>query len=561
MPERLLSSTWFLVGAAALALAWLLPNHYPPWMAFHTEAWSALVLALVSLGVALRARAAVHLSPVALVIAGVALVPLLQLAFGQIVYLGTAWMCALYLAGLALAVQVGAYWQARADDEAVNFIFAAVTGAAAISALLQLYQLAQCEFAGIWVMRVPGQTRFFGNLAQPNQLGTLHLIGALGCGWAYQKKVLPGLVATALCGLILLGLALTGSRTAYINVLLMVLLALVIYRQPQARKVRWTVAGLAAWFVLCVVAVPMLETWFDASESTRQMRIAVSASEPRWMIWKMFLAASLQHPWVGWGWGQIPMANFSVAAQFPDGMGQFNASHNLVLDGIIWVGYPLTLGLLGLAAWWAVRLYRRPLDAEVMYRIGFVAVMLVHAMLELPLHYAYFLLPFGIVLGSLDAKAGLLSRLALHRAWLQVLLGLGLLAVLLTARDYLRIEASSYALRFEDRGIRTDRPFEPPQVTVLDQFSGYFELVRMKPTAGLSDAALQGMRDAVNTTPSARSMFNLAGNLALNGRPDEARLWLVTLCKTMGQENCAEARERWTVAGYPQATGMDWPLP
>ena len=560
MSERLLNKTWFWIATSTLALAWLLPNHYPPWLAFHIEAWCALVLTIVALGVVARSSGAIHLHPIALVVAGVVIVPMLQFADGQITYFGTAWMSILYLAGLALAVQIGAYWQSRSADEPVDFIFAAMSCAAAISTVLQLYQLMRCEFAGMWVMHVTGQTRFFANLAQPNQLGTLQILGALGCGWAYHRKSLPGSATALLGGWILLGVALTGSRTAYINVILMGVLTLFIYWQPQWLKVRWTLGGLAIWCLLCALSVPELESLFDASESTRQLRVAISSSEPRLMIWQMFFAASMGHPWVGWGFGQISTANFSVATQFPAGMGQFNATHNLLLDSIIWAGYPLTLALLGLALWWGRCLFRHRLDAGALYRVGFVVVMITHSMLELPLHYAYFLLPFGIVLGTLDFQTRSSGWGTMRREALLLLLIFALSAVLLTARDYFRIEASSYALRFEDRGIWTSRPFEPPRVLVLDQFSGYFELSKMKPVAGIPDNALQSMRNAVNATPSARTMFNLAANLALNGEPNETRHWLKTLCKVMDPAHCLEARERWIAGGYPQVTGIDWPM-
>jgi O-antigen ligase len=560
MTEKLLNITWFWVAVVALALAWLLPNHYPPWLAFHAEAWSALVLTVVAVGLVVRSSEAIRLSLVALVIGCVALVPLVQLATGQIAYGGTAWMSALYLVGLALAIQVGAYWHSRAGLEPADYLFTAITGAGAVSAILQIYQLMRWDFAGIWVMHVAGQTRFFANLAQPNQLGTLQLLGVLGCGWAYHRRALSGLLAPALCGLLLLGVALTGSRTAYINLLLILGLMLWIYRHPYGSKVRWAIGGLSIWFLLCVLSVPELEALFDSNESVRQMRTAISTSEPRLEIWRMFISASIEHPWIGWGWGQITTANFSVAEQFPDGLGQFNTTHNLFLDCIIWAGYPIAVTLLGFSVWWGVCLFRRSLDVEALYRVGFIVVMLIHAMFELPLHYAYFLLPFGVMLGTLVLHSEPTGGRTLRREALLLLLLLALLGELITVRDYLRIEAASYALRFEDRGIQTDRSFEPPRVLVLDQFSGYFELVRMKPAVGISKAGLQDMRDAVNATPSARTMFNLAANLGLNGESSEARHWLLTLCKTMNPANCNEARERWIVGGYPQATSISWPV-
>jgi hypothetical protein len=42
---------WLANWAGTLALGWLLPNHYRPWIAFHSDIWiaAALLLAFVAL--------------------------------------------------------------------------------------------------------------------------------------------------------------------------------------------------------------------------------------------------------------------------------------------------------------------------------------------------------------------------------------------------------------------------------------------------------------------------------------------------------------------------------
>ena len=47
---------WLALWACTLALGWLLPNHYRPWVSFHSDAWIAAVLLLGAAAVILGPR-------------------------------------------------------------------------------------------------------------------------------------------------------------------------------------------------------------------------------------------------------------------------------------------------------------------------------------------------------------------------------------------------------------------------------------------------------------------------------------------------------------------------
>ena len=44
-----IKSKLLCLASAGLVLAWLMPNHYPPWAAFHAEAMAALALVPLAL--------------------------------------------------------------------------------------------------------------------------------------------------------------------------------------------------------------------------------------------------------------------------------------------------------------------------------------------------------------------------------------------------------------------------------------------------------------------------------------------------------------------------------
>ncbi|HEX6364151.1 MAG TPA: hypothetical protein VFZ93_14435, partial [Albitalea sp.] len=104
-----------VVALAVMALAWLVPNHYLPWVAFHSEITAAAGFALLALATLARGPGAVAWPRLALFALALAAVPLAQAASGLILFWGDAWMASLYLLGFALAVVVG-HRLARIDD-------------------------------------------------------------------------------------------------------------------------------------------------------------------------------------------------------------------------------------------------------------------------------------------------------------------------------------------------------------------------------------------------------------------------------------------------------------
>jgi hypothetical protein len=209
------SPAWLLMGL--LALAWLVPNHYAPWTAFHSEFLSALAMA--SLGGVLvvknRLRLAwgfwqyLQLGFLAQVILG--------WGFGTIALGGIAWLCGLYLVGFALAVRLGTIWQANSDGEAADFVFGAVVSAAVVSAIFQCLQLSGFQTDAPWFNPTPHSFRMDANLAQPNHVATLELLALLGCSWLRLRNKISIVLSIASAALLLVGVALTGSRAAVLT--------------------------------------------------------------------------------------------------------------------------------------------------------------------------------------------------------------------------------------------------------------------------------------------------------------------------------------------------------
>ena len=562
MSSKFFSTPWMLFAAFGLSLSWLLPNHVPPWTAFHSEAWAAITVGAIALAVAIRARVSVGWNVVTLSLVAIFLVPWIQYCGGLVLSFGTAWMCSIYLLGLVLAVRVGEVWEANQPGQCADYILAAMIIGAVGSTGLQVYQWMAFDPIGAWTLMSSGGRRLSGNLAQPNQLATLQLLGAIGCSWYYGKVQRgSGAIFLLTAMVILFGAALTESRTVWVNIALLAVLGIAFRHILPSRGYVWAIAAAFVFFAMSVLLIPLLNAMIGFGDYTDTEQYRTLKDPIRIGIWKLMLHAISLEPVWGYGWGQTNAANFAVLANSSAKLGLIGSAHNLFLDLVVWNGVPLGGALCFLVAAWAWRALRGVGDFKQLHLVAFILVLGVHSMLEFPLHYAYFLLPMGLIAGATQSTWNLSSLFQSSRLHLPFAITIALGACFVTIRDYLRVENSYYGLRFEARGIPTPIPATPPEVWALRQFADYFVLVRNTPSEGRTEADLDWMRNSVITLSSAQSMYKFAANLALNGHPDDAAHWIAILCKAMPEPNCQVMGDQWRADVHKEIADIPWTKP
>ena len=552
---------WLVLWSCTLALGWLLPNHYWPWLSFHSDAWISAVLLLAAAAVFWRARGLVVLHCITLLVALLVLVPWLQYGFGLILLPGVAWISCAYLLGLLLALLVGARWEASSPSQLGDGLFLAIGIAAIVSVGLQLQQWLQLDGLELWKIG-GGAERPHANLGQPNQLGTLLLWGVLATAWAQVRKHIGGATAVLLAAYLLFGVALTGSRTAWLGVALMIAAAWWWRQLWTSSRWPWAATGLGLYFAICVVSVGWLRQALLGEMQLDLDNLMRASSEIRPLAWAAFLDAAWQRPWFGYGWNQVALAQVAVAPEHPPLFMAFTYSHNLFLDLVLWCGIPL--GLLASAAllWWLWKRFRAVQSAENAVLVLLLLVVANHAMLELPLHFAYFLLPVGLVMGSLNARMGARQVLLLGR-WAFLALWFAATALLaLIIQDYARVEASYQTLRMEWAHIKIALPVGPPEVLLLTQWHDYIKFARIEPKRAMSPEDLAWMRHLTGLYPNAILLHKFSTILALNQHPNEARLWLQRMCKMVPDSDCQTVKTMWARQSlqYPEIAAIPWPV-
>jgi O-antigen ligase len=510
------------------------------------DAWASTVLLTMAIALAWGLRdKPVRMTRIAGMAIAAAALPWLQYLFGQLQFIGIAWVGSAYMLGFALAVLVGCRWEEHAPGQLADGIFASVLIAALLSVGLQLHQWLGLDLIDVWLMG-SGSGRPYANVGQPNQLATLLIWGILALWWFCLRNRIRTSCAAFATLFLSWGLTLTASRAAWVGVLL--LLACVWWWSqlwPWARA-RSVALLLVACFVLQAMTAPvatelLLMPPFDGLTSIAGR----SSGELRIEAWRLFLDAVAKAPWIGYGWNQGSMAHLTVAADHAPLNILFPYSHNLFLDLILWCGIPIGLVLsLALVAW-AWRRMRAVCDGQSAMLFMMLLVVGNHALLELPLHHAYMLLPVGLIIGALDwrLRATAFTFNAARLQWpLTIVCTLVLAGIV---RDYLRVEASHLALRFEQANFKLPVPPAAPEVLLLDQLRAPITLARLNPTPADALAYVDWMRRIAWIYPNAGTVHKLASSLAWVGQPDEAATWLRRMCAVSPPPDCSAVRAAW----------------
>lgn len=532
---KLFATRWLAAWAVAISLAWLLPNHYPPWTTFQSDAWVALLLLAAYLTILIRSDRPVSWSVETLVVLGLLATTMIQHLSGQITFFGEAWIVGAYLLGLALALQAGAIWEAGCPGQALDGLALAVGLAGVISVAIQLVQWLDLGGLGLavdgtpswnfWVADLVGN-RPSANLGQPNLLATLLLWSVLSVAWGFHRGKIGPITAVLLVLYLLIGVVLTRSRTAWLGVAALVVASWYWSHLWSSRRFSVVVSAIALMFAAASL-FQLIGGNISLEPQAWQLDPNRLEAGQRPTAWRLFFDAMVAKPWFGYGWNQTTTAYLGLVDAHPPLFGVFSHSHNLFLELMLSCGIPIGLAVSGLIVCWGVKMFRRALVVQDAIALLFLVILGIHAMLEAPLVHGYLLFPAGLIAGSLQQRLSPGKFVMAGRASMLILGIAALGALALTTRDYLgQVEGNFQAMRFEDARIGTLPKAQAPDVLLLTQLREWLRLARYVPRSGMSEKEIRWVRDVTERYPMPDNLFKLAQTLALNDQPQAAAQWL-----------------------------------
>ncbi|RAR58845.1 O-antigen ligase [Paraburkholderia unamae] len=480
MPSNFARYLTFVLLALALTLPYAVANHTYPIPTFYAEFVALTLYLLVGASTLMLVRPARtgegFASPT------VALVPLL---FGLLLVVQTFalplaepsmnWLGAGYLLAAFVATHAG-YTISRARLMQAALVWGAfalqIGGLFAVFCqLIQLFHLETKVTPFVVAYNITVDRRPFGNMAQANHLASYIAFAMAGAMYLVQTRRLNPVLWAVLTAVYSGGLALTVSRGPWLQMGVIFVAGLWIAltgcrteagdgRGSNAQGLASAAAtdrksgGLRAWIIpVALVAIFFAMNAYvrwanvhynlDLAQSAADRMKDASQIAPRLALWRYGWTMFKSHPVLGVGWGDFPIHQFELVRTL-GGVEIANNAHDIFLDLLAKTGLAgIVIVVLGLVAWF-VRALRAPHTAERVFGFMLIGVLVMHALVEYPQQYMFFLLPAMFVFGLLETKPlrAVGSRVSLG-VYAVVVFG-GIAALFPVLRDYNRAEVLYY---------------------------------------------------------------------------------------------------------------------
>ena len=519
-----------LVAALLISFAWLSPFHTYPWVTFSSE------LATFGAGLALLAfflNRNIQIPKLQLYILPVAFIPLLQWSGGLVSDFSVALLSTAYLFGFWVMVAMGynLSLQSSAREQLMKQVCWLLLIIASVTSLIAMVQWLGFESSVYGIMQLKGN-RPYANFGQPNNLATFLIVGLMGALFLYEKHKasLWLLIPSSLS--ILFAICLTQSRTS-----LLVCIFICIYwvikqykNKPRLNFIKlfgWAATYfLIAGYLLPIIAQVMTTSVGEAVTHTASLAERAGSGHERLGMWMQIIHAIGERPWFGYGWNQTSVAVVE-SIHFNTVQVWFNSAHNIVLDLLVWNGLPLGFLIIAYFAIWLFWLSKNAKDTISIVAILMVSAILMHAMLEFPQRYAYFLLPMGFLLGLIQAQTPNLNGVSLHRNIIRCVWLVSLIVLLLIWRDYKLFQENS-KLVFKQKPV-SEEILGSSKILILTQFQQRLDWIALKPQTLMSDSDLSVIGEMVENKATPYNLKKYAQLLVYNHKLDEAEQQLFVL--------------------------------
>ncbi|WP_157125862.1 PglL family O-oligosaccharyltransferase [Pandoraea norimbergensis] len=324
------------------------------------------------------------------------------------------------LYGVAMIVAVSSgYWLAQLGwrGTLMRLSAAALTVGGLYAFGAQVVQAFHLEAHVPWLVAkytVSVARRLFGNMYQPNHLATYLSLASAGAFYLWYHRKLPVWLLLPVWAAFDIGICFTGSRTPWLQLALLSAFGLWLVWNERVdsphnvrRPMRWfapvvilPLLGLMTMFVGWANVAWGLQ--LDGSAVARMQQAGQVAG--RLNLWEYGFAIFREHWLFGAGWSNYIDAQFALVDKLGPVEMADNA-HNALLDLLAKIGLVGTLLVLVPLLFWFARAVRAIKSAPIAFAFILLGMLAVHAMLEYPQHYAFFLLPALFLLGFCDTKA------------------------------------------------------------------------------------------------------------------------------------------------------------
>jgi hypothetical protein len=473
-----------------------------------------------------------------------------------------------YIAAFALAICIG-HAGARQPSERFFFIlFSALALAAFLNVPIQIVQWYQWydhsldSILMLLVTPIKEGSRPSGMILQPNQLATVQVWGLIGLSWLrYRRSIGSAIFFCGFC-VISFGIGLTQSRAGLLEMLVVFGLFAFAFRATPRRDIFWTWAVMIAVLVIWALNFIVVAEWLGVRSTAVARLSAIDGA--RIDAWRAFWAAIVAQPWVGYGITDVGYAYVAMALERPEifiGV-RFAHAHSVLLDLLLWVGLPFgVLVSVAFLFWLFRRISELSLAPHTVFPLAVVISLVIHAMLELPHYFLYFIVPAGFFIGWLsDARNGQAVLNFPRQVW-----GVAGVAVIAATTpivlDYFPYQERYTEWRYENQRVGKRPDIEVHKPIVLNQIHDELILYRLPLRANMPADQLQWISDTAKSINSPPAYYAAAKAFALAGRRDEALLWMMRFNAIMDAKGVQQTMSLWLKeqVTFPELADFSWP--
>ncbi|WP_335951176.1 PglL family O-oligosaccharyltransferase [Acinetobacter beijerinckii] len=519
-----------IIASVLIAFGWLSPFHTYPWVTFSSEL-ASFGAAFAVMTLFLTKEIKIPRPQILMLI--IVLLPLLQFCFGLILDFSVAFLTFAYLFTFWLMLLCGYNLSLQAENrEKLMIGFSSVVLIAGLlSSFMAIVQWLNLESYLYGIMGLRGN-RPYANFGQSNNLSTFLVMALMGGLYLYEKRkeFLWLLIPSSL--ILLFTITLTQSRTAWIVSIFFFFYW--IYKQHKNNP-RFNFPKLLLWtslyFLIAGYLLPYLTQFMSSNLDTGVAHTAsivqrAGSGHERLGMWMQILHAIAERPWFGYGWNQTSIAVVE-SIEFNTVQVWFNSAHNIILDLLIWNGVPLGVLIVGYLSLWLLWLNKTAKDSTSIIAIMMVCAILIHAMLEFPQRYAYFLLPMGLLLGLIQAQTPQLKGITIQKNVVRCVWLISVIVLLLVWRDYKLFQDNS-RLIFKGKQ-PTEEILGSSRILLLTQFQKRLDWIALDPKTRFSEAQLSEFAEMVKNKATPYNLKKFAQVLVYNQKNEEAEKYLYVL--------------------------------
>ncbi len=418
------------ISLLLVGLMWVLPflnpRHAYPLTRFYQEWWSALLGVLATGILAGRGFWRSHQVPrIALLPVLLVAIAMVQWYMGMIPYFEQVLLYILYFLFATMLMLLGARLSEVIGLEKMAGTLAMfLLVGAELSALVGMLQQTHWHTPVDSLIAMKISASIYGNIAQPNHFANYIALGLISLGLLLQQKRLNRAVTALLAAPLILVLALSGSRSAWLYLLAMLAAAWWVSRRHNELRalLRYSLLLAAGFVVINLVLQLSFVTGSDHVVNTLQRLMGNNETGAvRLYLWQEAVLMFVKSPWLGNGFGQFAWQHFQLLPELrPHGVeGLYNNAHNIFFQLAAEAGFPGLLAIGVTLGTWLSGLRKEltihpssptttegsveePPLAAYWWGLSLLAVLGIHSLLEYPLWYTYFLAIAAILLGALD---------------------------------------------------------------------------------------------------------------------------------------------------------------